>query len=105
MADPAHDRVRPVRARLRRHVGAAAMRTPVGMVAYRGFVRERSLRRIAESGIFDQQWYELQTGTAFPNPGAALRDYVSRGRRAGLTPAPLFNPSWYEPGVWRHRIA
>jgi GT2 family glycosyltransferase len=94
-----------VKAAVRRRFAPVARLTPGASSAYRAAQQERSIRRILASGLFDQDWYQLQTGHEYPNVKAALRHYLEDGRRASLTPSPLFNPSWYEPGQWRKRVA
>lgn len=63
----------------------------------------RSVAVIVRSGMFDRAWYEAQTGDRHASDLAAVRDYVTRGRRAGLSPHPLFEPAWAEPKTWHSR--
>jgi len=57
---------------------------------------ERAVRRILTSRIFDGTWYELQAGRRFSSETAAIRDYLRRGRLEALSPAPLFEPSYFD---------
>ena len=85
------------RASLRRALrGTPGVRRAAGAVRAR-----RDVRRILASGIFERAWYELQSGRSFPDDAAAVRDYLARGRRAGLAPSPLFEPEWYDATGWR----
>ncbi len=61
---------------------------------------------IRASGCFDAGWYRAQyPGSALPArlPGHSLplAHYVARGRRAGFSPHPLMEPSFYAPTSWR----
>jgi len=73
---------------------------PVADVA----VRARSVALILRRGLFDLDWYALQTQRSFPSVAAAVRDYVRTGRRDGMSPHPLFEPAWIEPETWRARL-
>lgn len=75
--------------------GAEAVLAPV--------LRARAVALIVRSGVFDQDWYELQSGRDFASLVAAVRDYIERGRRAGYSPHPLFEPSFVEPETWATR--
>jgi GT2 family glycosyltransferase len=61
----------------------------------------RAIRRIRASGVFDQEWYEIQAGAAFPDLGSAIADYVATGRRRGRSPHPLVWPMWVSPRSWK----
>ncbi|WP_298992128.1 glycosyltransferase [uncultured Pseudokineococcus sp.] len=52
--------------------------------------------------MFDVEWYVQQVGHALSDE-AALEDYVRRGRRAGLSPAPFFEPSVFDSS-WKKRL-
>ncbi len=65
-----------------------------------GLYALRSWAVIRRSGLFDVEWYALQTGRSWP-PRAALWHYVTRGRRQGLSPHPLYEPQFTEPTRWR----
>jgi GT2 family glycosyltransferase len=60
---------------------------------------------IRRSGLFDLPWYTAQLEGRSPGLTAAVAHYVLRGRAAGLSPSPLFEPSWYAPKDWRTRHA
>ncbi|HET9655038.1 MAG TPA: hypothetical protein VFP72_06775, partial [Kineosporiaceae bacterium] len=60
---------------------------------------------IRRSGLFDLRWYAAQLEGRVPGLSAAVAHYVLRGRRAGLSPSPLFEPSWYAPKDWGTRHA
>lgn len=62
---------------------------------------EADVRTILASRIFDTEWYEVQADAEFPTAAEAVGDYLSRGRRAGLTPHPLFDPTFVFPKDWR----
>lgn len=57
-----------------------------------------AVARLVASPLFDEEWYAVQAGD-FPSREAAVRDYLERGRHAGLTPHPLFDPREFA----RHR--
>ena len=57
---------------------------------------------IVRSGLFDRDWYAAQGGQRAGVLRAAAH-YVARGRRAGLSPHPLVEPSWYAPLDWAQR--
>jgi GT2 family glycosyltransferase len=68
--------------------------------------RVASFAVIRASRRFDPAWYRRQ----FPAPSRAgrlpghslpLAHYVWRGRRAGASPHPLFEPAFFAPAVWR----
>jgi O-antigen biosynthesis protein len=64
----------------------------------------RAVATLLAGGRFDVDWYRLQAGVdAGRDERAAARDYLTRGRRAGLSPHPLFEPEWYDPAGWRDR--
>ena len=60
----------------------------------------KDIRLIKASLIFDQGWYEAQVDSAFESLDLAIIHYLSRGRRAGFTPHPLFNEQWVSDGRW-----
>ena len=60
---------------------------------------------IRHSGLFDRRWYAAQLEGRALGLSAAVAHYVLRGRVAGLSPSPLFEPSWYAPKDWRTRHA
>lgn len=62
-----------------------------------------AVRTIAASGAFDREWYELQRQRAFGSDLAAIVDYVRKGRAAGLSPTPLFEPEWFDRKRWNGR--
>lgn len=57
----------------------------------------RAVRGLLDGGRFDVDWYAAQADTSFSSPEDAARDYLERGRRAGLSPNSLFEPEWYDP--------
>ncbi|MGO4493338.1 hypothetical protein AB4Y86_14775, partial [Arthrobacter sp. 2YAF22_2] len=61
---------------------------------------ESATAMILASRIFDQEWYEVQVDGKFDSRRDACRHYLSRGRRSGFTPHPLFIPSWVDE-AWR----
>lgn len=60
-------------------------------------VRQRDVRRVLASGIFDRAWYEAQANQTFSTDRAAVRHYLKTGRRRGLSPSPLFEPTYFDP--------
>lgn len=73
---------------------------PVGRRLAAGLYALRSWVILRRSGLFDVPWYELQTGVR-RSPAAATWHYLSRGRRQGLSPSPLFEPEFSDPVRWR----
>ena len=51
--------------------------------------------RVLESGLFNHLHYTSLTQIGNTDPLKAIRHYLGEGERAGLSPNPLFNPSWY----------
>ena len=84
-------------------VKRSVLHAPVLGRAAREANRLRSIRTILGSGLFDQVWYGIQTDREFSTAWEACVDYVSSGRRAGLSPHPLFEPSVAEPKTWATR--
>jgi len=66
-------------------------------------IRRRSIHVILSSGLFDREWYQVQTGLTFASAHDACTDYVKSGRVAGMSPHPLFEPSVAEPTTWNTR--
>jgi hypothetical protein len=61
---------------------------------------------IRASRRFDADWYRRQLGarsaaSRLPGHSLPLAHYVWRGRRAGASPHPLFEPAFFAPGRWR----
>ncbi|HET9654813.1 MAG TPA: glycosyltransferase [Kineosporiaceae bacterium] len=84
-------------------LGAIGRRIPRATPLVERLGERRRGRQLVDSGLFDLAWYELQSGCRFPSAVAAASDYVRQGRRAGLSPHPLFEPAWYDPLEWRTR--
>ncbi len=97
--NPLHDN--PVTRRLLPTAQRTARRLPWARKASRAVRTSRRLQRISASGLFDQQWYETQTGRSFENPRLAIQHYLRTGRRKGLSPNPLIEPEWIDPTGWR----
>ena len=60
--------------------------------------KERELddiQAIAQSGLFDDRYYESQTGISHSDGLAAVRHYVDRGATEGANPNRLFDGQWY----------
>ncbi len=55
--------------------------------------RLAALRTILRADVFDQEWYEAQTGLTFGSVERACWHYVRKGRSVGHSPHPLFEPS------------
>ena len=55
---------------------------------------------VLDSGVFDVEWYEAQTGTTFEDSQEAARHYLAHGRRSGWSPHPLFVPARFRPQRW-----
>lgn len=62
--------------------------------------REAEIRLIKASLVFDLEWYEIQVAGRFNSLDRAITHYLERGRVAGFSPHPLFNPSYVFPGEW-----
>lgn len=62
--------------------------------------REAEVRLIRASLVFDLEWYQVQVAGRFKSLDEAITHYLERGRRAGFSPHPLFNPSFVYPGEW-----
>ena len=68
--------------------------------SWRSFVVIRASRR------FDPDWYRRQfavptRAARLPGHTLPLAHYVWRGRRAGASPHPLFEPAFFAPARWR----
>ena len=70
---------------------------PGGAAAASRLRGRRAVRRLLATGRFDAAWYGAQAGQGFASDADAARDYLRHGRRAGLSPNPLFEPEWYDP--------
>lgn len=57
--------------------------------------RQRARRTVAESGLFDPDWYLHQLRDPSVAEGDPLGHYLTTGSGQGLSPHPLFDPSWY----------
>lgn len=55
---------------------------------------------VLKSQIFDREWYEAQSGIEFDTDREACFDYLTTGRKNGLSPHPLFLPSMLDPN-WK----
>ncbi|TAK68416.1 MAG: glycosyltransferase [Actinomycetota bacterium] len=86
---------------LRRRLRTTTRRVPVVGSRLRQHDHAAAIRKIQRSGIFDREWYEVQRGRRFPDEPQAIADYLGRGREAGLSPSPLFEPAWFAPKSWR----
>ncbi len=84
-------------------VKRSVLHAPVLGPAARALNRQRSIARILASGLFDRDWYQVQTGREFASAHDACVDYVRSGRTAGMSPHPLFEPSVAEPRTWNTR--
>lgn len=62
--------------------------------------RDADIRLIKASLIFDLEWYQIQVAGRFPSLDRAIAHYLERGRSAGFSPHPLFNPSYVFPSEW-----
>ncbi|MFT4230675.1 MAG: glycosyltransferase [Microbacterium sp.] len=60
----------------------------------------RDVQLVKASLIFDQEWYETQIAGSFSSLDRAISHYLTRGRRKGFSPHPLFSPAWVLPGRW-----
>jgi GT2 family glycosyltransferase len=52
-------------------------------------------RQLAESGLFDADWYRDQYPDVAQSKMTPLRHYLAHGRREGRRPAPWFDADWY----------
>ncbi len=55
------------------------------------------VRVILESGTFDLEWYEAQTGCRFPDTQAGVEAYLAQGLDRRFSPHPLFEPQLTDP--------
>lgn len=55
--------------------------------------------RVLESGLFNHSHYASLQTIGSTDPLRAVQHYLEEGERVGLSPNPLFNPSWYT-GRW-----
>ncbi|MGI8646254.1 MAG: glycosyltransferase family protein [Nocardioides sp.] len=57
---------------------------------------------VADSPLFDEEWYAAQVGEIFDSRTDAAAHYVAWARDGSATPHPLFEPTWLYPGGrWR----
>lgn len=54
---------------------------------------DEQVRLILGSRVFDIEWYHAQIAGELPTAERAVLHYLDRGRRAGFTPHPLFDPA------------
>jgi glycosyltransferase involved in cell wall biosynthesis len=71
---------------LRRDLGGASPTRPLRAWRSRAFRRHLLL----DSPLFDEQWYAMLSGRTLTRE-EAVRDYLTRGARDGLSPTPLFD--------------
>ena len=64
----------------------------------------RLMPRLVGSGLVDVLWYSALSGEAFVSPVDAARHYLTVGRRQGLVPNPLMDPSRWMRGNWRSAV-
>ncbi|MBW9214099.1 glycosyltransferase [Mumia sp. zg.B53] len=57
--------------------------------------QSRALRLVLDSGLFDRDHYERQTGDTFLSDRQAVWHYLEVGELQRLAPNPLFEPEWY----------
>ncbi|MCO7203133.1 glycosyltransferase [Microbacterium sp. CnD16-F] len=62
--------------------------------------READVKKIRASLVFDQEWYESEVAGQFRSLDDAIKHYLNRGRKAGFSPHPLFQPAWMMRGTW-----
>jgi hypothetical protein len=79
---------------------AAAPVPPLGPRSWPRFTEQRrqqsaTLQMILDAGIFDHQYYALQTGRAFLSERQAVWHFLETGESAGLSPSPLYERAWY----------
>ena len=61
-----------------------------------------SVRVILDSGAFDLEWFEAQTGCRFPDVQAGVEAYLAQGLPRRFSPHPLFEPQLTDP-EWSRR--
>ena len=74
---------------------AAATKTPPpsSRPGWEPPAREKAVELVRRSGLFDERWYLAHVGAA---PGGdPVEHLVAQGDAAGLSPHPVFVPSWY----------
>jgi glycosyltransferase involved in cell wall biosynthesis len=77
-----------------RTTGAGALSAPSSMSL------ETAAALILGARLFDKEWYQVQVDGKFASAREACLHYLSRGRRVGFSPHPLFIPSWVD-AEWR----
>lgn len=88
------------------HAHAGAPVPSLGKRSWDRFVRLReqqakSLKIILAAGIFDTEYYSLQTGCEFASDVAAVWHFLEAGETLGLSPSPLYETSWYRRSTRR----
>ena len=89
------------RKRLRRFAGALTLsllavgETLARVPGLRRFYVRRVAARVAESGLFDGDWYLENNADVMEQGKDPLRHYVRHGDREGRQPSPYFDPSFY----------
>ena len=64
-------------------------------IAWKGIRLLRDMRLIADSGLFDSDWYLQQNPDVAKAGVNPLRHYLRRGAIEGRDPNPLFDSDWY----------
>lgn len=88
------------------HAHAGAPVPSLGTRSWDRFVKLReqqakSLKIILATGIFDTEYYSLQTGCEFASDVAAVWHFLETGEALGLSPSPLYETSWYRGSTKR----
>ncbi len=89
---------------MRKRLARVARRYRGATAAVDRVVAARYAHRVASSGLLDLAWYSELTGLTFESPRRAAAHYISVGRRQGLVPNPLFDPSRWRSGNWRSGV-
>lgn len=82
------------------HAHAGAPVPLLGPRSWPRFVQQRrqqgaTLQAILDAGLFDHDYYALQTGRTFVSERQAVWHFLETGESAGLSANPLYERNWY----------
>lgn len=82
------------------HAHAGAPVPLLGPRSWPRFVQQRrqqgaTLQAIIDTGLFDHDYYALQTGRTFLSERQAIWHFLETGESAALSPSPLYERGWY----------
>ncbi len=96
------------------HAHAGAPVPLLGPRAWPRFAQQRRqqgamLQSVIDAGLFDHDYYALQTGRAFLSERQAIWHFLEVGESGGMSPHPLYERGWYRskagvtmPQTFRH---